>query len=115
MNRSPRSPIAIEPTRIRRRRVGCDDFKLVVGQGLLLLFIPESGYQVSTLCAIFGVLCAIFGVLCAISAFSALSLRSLRLGGKSFPLYHAETQRTQRLVDNGRLQIADFRLQISDR
>src|SRR6266446_10236214 len=52
--------------------------------------------------------------LCAISAFSALTLRSLRLGGKSFPLYHAETQRTQRLVDNGRLQIADCRSQIAD-
>jgi len=59
MNRNPRSPIAIEPARIRRRRIGCDVLKLVVGQGLLRFFIPESGYQVSTLCAI--------------SAFSALS------------------------------------------
>src|SRR6266705_1062940 len=48
------------------------------------------------------------------SQLSALSRRSLRLGGKSFPLYHAETQRTQRLVDNGRLQISDFRFQIAD-
>ena len=99
MNRSPRSPIVIEPARIRRRRIGCNVLKLVVGEGLLLFFIPESGYQVSTHCAI--------------SALSAPSRRSPRLSCESFSLVSQQRrQRTQ--ISDCRFQIADFRSQISD-
>ena len=137
MNRSPRSPIAIETTRIRRRRIGCDVFKLVVGQASCCSSFPSQDIKSQLAALFFRRYLGVFGASTlyrrsrAMPAFSprysgvlrasVLYRRSPRLSCESFRLVSPQRrQRTQRRVDcrfqiaDRRLQIADFRLQISE-